>query len=121
VHAQLLAQGERCCCNTVAKLMRAASIVPRCIRRVREETSTIAELTSNPAFVMTCAAASAFFYRRSASSAFLPALTRRATDRSIEPAPMTTTTLFMAILLFGTLESNGKVEPFPATIAIQLC
>ena len=48
VHAELLAQGERCWRNTVAKLMRAALIVPRCIRRFREEASTIAALTSNP-------------------------------------------------------------------------
>jgi len=102
VHAELCAQGERCCCNAVAKLMRAASIMPRCIPRFREEISTIAALTSNPAFVMTSASASAFSYRRSASSVFLPALTRRATVRPIKPAPMTTTTLLMAILLFGT-------------------
>ena len=48
VHAELLAQGERCWRNMVAKLMRAALIVPRCIRRFREEASTIAALTSNP-------------------------------------------------------------------------
>ena len=35
VHAELVAQGERCCRNTVAKLMRQASIQPRCIRRFR--------------------------------------------------------------------------------------
>lgn len=40
VHAELVAQGERCCRNTVAKLMRAASIQPRCIRRFRATTNS---------------------------------------------------------------------------------
>jgi transposase InsO family protein len=40
VHAELVAQGERCCRNTVAKLMRAASIQPRCIRRFRATTDS---------------------------------------------------------------------------------
>lgn len=40
VHAELVAQGERCCRNTVAKLMRAASIVPRSVRRFRLTTDS---------------------------------------------------------------------------------
>jgi transposase InsO family protein len=40
VHAELVARGERCCRNTVAKLMRAASIQPRCIRRFRTTTDS---------------------------------------------------------------------------------
>lgn len=40
VHAELIAQGEPCCRNTVAKLMRAASIQPRCIRRFRVTTDS---------------------------------------------------------------------------------
>ena len=40
VHAELVAQGERCCRNTVAKLMRAASIQPRCVRRFRATTNS---------------------------------------------------------------------------------
>lgn len=40
VHAELVAQGERCCRNTVAKLMHAASIVPRSVRRFRVTTDS---------------------------------------------------------------------------------
>ena len=44
----------------------------------REDTSTLAVLTSNPASARTLAAVSAFSRRRSASRTRLPALTRRA-------------------------------------------
>ena len=44
----------------------------------REETSTIAVLTSKPASLRTFAATSAFSCRKSASTTRLPALTRRA-------------------------------------------
>jgi hypothetical protein len=44
----------------------------------REDTSTVAVLTWNPALVNTSAAASAFPWRRSANRICLPALTRRA-------------------------------------------
>jgi putative transposase len=40
VHAELLAQGERCCLNTVAKLMRRAGIVPKTVRRFRITTDS---------------------------------------------------------------------------------
>ena len=40
VHAELIAQGERCCKNTVAKLMRRAGIVPRTVRRFRVTTDS---------------------------------------------------------------------------------
>jgi len=41
VHAELLAQGEACCCkNTVAKLMRRARIVPKTVRRFRITTDS---------------------------------------------------------------------------------
>jgi transposase InsO family protein len=40
VHAELIAQGERCCCNTVAKLMRRAGIVPKTVRRFRVTTDS---------------------------------------------------------------------------------
>jgi len=40
VHAELIAQNMPCCRNTVAKLMRQASIVPRCIRRFRVTTDS---------------------------------------------------------------------------------
>ncbi len=46
VHAELVAQGERCCRNTVAKLMRAASIQPRYIRRFRVTTDSRGTLAS---------------------------------------------------------------------------
>ena len=65
----------------------------------REDTSTVAVLTSKPALLSTSAAASAFLWRRSASTTRLPALTRRAMACPIEPAPMTTTTSFMTNLL----------------------
>jgi len=44
----------------------------------REDTSTVAVLTSNPASRNTSAATSAFCWRRSANRTCLPALTRRA-------------------------------------------
>jgi len=44
----------------------------------REDTSTVAVLTSNPASLNTSAATSAFCWRRSANRTCLPALTRRA-------------------------------------------
>jgi putative transposase len=40
VHAELVAQGVSCCHNTVAKLMRRASIMPRTIRRFRVTTDS---------------------------------------------------------------------------------
>jgi len=40
VHAELIAQGERCCRNTVAKLMRCAGIVPKTVRRFRVTTDS---------------------------------------------------------------------------------
>lgn len=40
VHAELIAQGERCCKNTVARLMRRASIVPKTVRRFRITTDS---------------------------------------------------------------------------------
>lgn len=40
VHAELRAQGVGCCRNTVAKLMRQAAIMPRCIRRFRVTTDS---------------------------------------------------------------------------------
>jgi len=40
VHAELIAQGERCCRNTVAKLMRRAGIVPKTVRRFRVTTDS---------------------------------------------------------------------------------
>lgn len=40
VHAELIAQGERCCLNTVAKLMRRAGIVPKTVRRFRVTTDS---------------------------------------------------------------------------------
>ena len=58
----------------------------------RDDTSTVAVLTSNPASLITSAAASAFAWRRSASRTCLPALARRAIAWPIEPGPMTTTT-----------------------------
>ena len=65
----------------------------------REETSTVAVLTSNPASPSTFAAASAFSRRRSASRTCLPALTRRAIAWPIDPAPMTTITLVMMLIV----------------------
>jgi hypothetical protein len=59
----------------------------------RDDTSTIAVLTSNPALLNISAAASAFSWRRSASSTYFPALTRRAIAWPIDPGPMTTMTL----------------------------
>jgi hypothetical protein len=44
----------------------------------REDTSTVAVLTSNPALLNTSAATSAFPWRRSANRTCFPALTRRA-------------------------------------------
>jgi transposase InsO family protein len=40
VHVELLAQGETCCKNTVAKLMRRAGIVPKTVRRFRVTTDS---------------------------------------------------------------------------------
>ena len=40
IHLDLIAQGEACCKNTVAKLMRKASIVPKTIRRFRITTDS---------------------------------------------------------------------------------
>jgi len=40
VHAELLAQGENCCKNTVARLMRQAGIVPKTVRRFRITTDS---------------------------------------------------------------------------------
>lgn len=59
----------------------------------RDDTSTIAVITSNPALLNISAAASAFSGRRSASSTCFPALTRRAIAWPIDPGPMTTMTL----------------------------
>ena len=40
IHLDLMALGEQCCKNTVAKLMRRASIVPKTIRRFRTTTDS---------------------------------------------------------------------------------
>jgi transposase InsO family protein len=40
IHLDLIAQGEACCKNTVAKLMRQAHIVPKTIRRFRITTDS---------------------------------------------------------------------------------
>jgi transposase InsO family protein len=40
VHTELIAQGESCCRNTVAKLMRRAGIVPKTVRRFRVTTDS---------------------------------------------------------------------------------
>jgi len=40
IHLDLIAQGEQCCKNTVAKLMRRARIVPKTIRRFRITTDS---------------------------------------------------------------------------------
>jgi putative transposase len=40
IHAELAAQGLRCCVNTVAKLMRQAQIMPKMIRRFRATTNS---------------------------------------------------------------------------------
>ena len=40
VHAELRAQDMPCCRNTVAKLMRQASLMPKCIRRFRVTTDS---------------------------------------------------------------------------------
>lgn len=40
VHTDLIAQGEPCCRNTVAKLMRRAGIVPKTVRRFRVTTDS---------------------------------------------------------------------------------
>ena len=40
VHTDLVAQGEPCCRNTVAKLMRRAGIVPKTVRRFRVTTDS---------------------------------------------------------------------------------
>jgi transposase InsO family protein len=40
VHAELVGQGEPCCRNTVARLMRKAAIVPKTVRRFRVTTDS---------------------------------------------------------------------------------
>jgi hypothetical protein len=40
VHAELVAQGVRCCKNTVASLMRRAHIIPKTVRRFRITTDS---------------------------------------------------------------------------------
>lgn len=40
VHSELIAQGEACCRNTVARLMRRANIVPKTVRRFRITTDS---------------------------------------------------------------------------------
>jgi putative transposase len=40
VHAELIVQGQVCCKNTVAKLMRKADIVPKTVRRFRVTTDS---------------------------------------------------------------------------------
>ncbi len=40
IHAELAAQGVACSHNTVAKLMRQAAIMPRCIRRLSDSGSS---------------------------------------------------------------------------------
>ena len=40
VHAELRAQGEPCCKNTVARLMRKAAIVPKTVRRFKVTTDS---------------------------------------------------------------------------------
>ena len=40
IHAELRAQNVPCCRNTVAKLMRQAAIMPKCIRRFRVTTDS---------------------------------------------------------------------------------
>ena len=57
----------------------------------RDDTSTVAVLTSNPALPSISAAASAFSGRRSANTTCLSALTRRAIAWPIDPCQMTTT------------------------------
>src|SRR5215207_1570040 len=61
----------------------------------RDDTSTVAVLTSNPALLRTLATASVFSWRRPANRTCLPALTRRAIAWPIDPGPMTTMTLLM--------------------------
>ena len=63
----------------------------------RDDTSTAAVLTSNPASLRTFATASAVSIRRSANTTCLPTLTRRAIAWPINPVPMTTTTLVMTL------------------------
>jgi len=71
---------------------RAAVLSASARTESRDDTSTVAVLTSNPASASTSAAASALRWRRSASTTCLPALTRRAMAWPIWPAPMTTVT-----------------------------
>lgn len=40
IHAELTCQGERCCKNTVARLMRQAGILPKTVRRFRITTDS---------------------------------------------------------------------------------
>src|SRR4029453_8858567 len=58
----------------------------------------VAVLTSKPALLSVFAAASAFSWRKSASTTCLVALTRRAIAWPIDPAPTTTTTFVMAAI-----------------------
>jgi putative transposase len=48
VHAELNAQGVKCCCNTVAKLMHEAKIMPKAIRRFRTTTFSRHTKLSSP-------------------------------------------------------------------------
>src|SRR5271165_5477752 len=74
----------------------------------REETSTVAVVTSKPALLSTSAAASAFSWCRSAIRTVLPALTRRAIAWPIEPAPITTITLLMKVSFQGQHPRSGR-------------
>jgi hypothetical protein len=74
---------------------RLTAVSTRARTEAREETSTVAVVTSYPALRIVSAAASALAGRRSATTTCLPALTRRAIACPIDPGPMTTTTLFM--------------------------
>src|SRR5271166_2014016 len=72
----------------------------RASTEARDDTSTVVVVTSKPASLNVFAAASAFSWRRSASSSCLPAPTRRAMAWPIEPGPITTITFVMLFLLF---------------------
>ena len=88
---------------------RAAAISMSPWTEGRDDTSTVAVLTSNPASRRTLAAASAFSWRRSARTTCLPALTRRAMAWPIDPAPITTLTLPIIVLL-GRLKAGGHIR-----------
>src|SRR5271166_2832241 len=68
----------------------------------------VAVLTSKPALLRVFAAASAFSWRKSASTTCLPAPTRRAIAWPIDPAPITTITFVMAA--FPSCESRNDFE-----------